>query len=275
MKTKLLNHTMMTPVERRMGRFLRAPDGHPGGGAAPAASPAPTENNGAGNAGDSGGTGGGGENNAGQGFDYAGFWNEPSAEGGANRDSSGGGNGGQSNQQQPGGNGGNQSYGERLNAEIGGMRFDEVFTRDVADQIADGNLEGANAGIQALGQQVLRQSVIMNAKLMQTFGNNIMEMMRGEIQAALGNRDNNESLLEAFPSAKDPAIRPMINGVFQQAMKHSGGDRSKAIALTRDMLKFMGNKAAGDFGLETPPGGREDFLGDGPSALVEELLGRS
>lgn len=40
-KTNLLAGTVMTPAERRMGRFMRAPDGHDGGTPAPA--PAATE----------------------------------------------------------------------------------------------------------------------------------------------------------------------------------------------------------------------------------------
>jgi hypothetical protein len=103
-----------------------------------------------------------------------------------------------------------------------------------------------------------------------------MAMVQEAIQNALGNRDNNQSLIESFPSMRDPAMAPIINGVFQQSLKHSGGDRNKAIAMTRDMLKYMGKTATSDLGIEVPPNSREDsFMTDSSRSLVDELLGRS
>lgn len=271
----LFSSTSMTPTERQMGRFMRAPDEHPagaGGGTGTDTSQNSQQNNQGGNSGDSNGAGNQEQNNAGQPDPLAGFWSDPKPKDSAGNESGTGANGGDGNQ--PAGEQG-QQIGQQLVKHLEGIQFADVFTKDIADAVAKDDLSSANTAFAGLARESVRQSVILSSKLMQVLGSNLMGQVETLINKRLGSRDDETSLLDAFPSARDPQARPIIQGVFEQALKHSGGDRTKAIAMTRDMLKLVGQKAAGDMGINQAPNGREDsFLGDAPSALVEELLGR-
>jgi hypothetical protein len=74
----------------------------------------------------------------------------------------------------------------------------------------------------------------------------IQEDVERRINAALGNKDNSEFLAQTFPQAKDPALAPMIQRVWDQALVNTKGDRQKAIQQTRGMLSAMGKEFAPD-----------------------------
>ena len=151
-----------------------------------------------------------------------------------------------------------------------------LFTKEIADQIANGNLDGVNAALKQKMQGVAQQSLIQSAQLLKMYGEKLQSQMEAMIEAKLGNRDNTSSLGESFTAYKDPAMKPVIDGVFAQAMKLSKGDRTAAIASTREMLKYMGKTGASDMGITIPPGGPGDDYGNsaGAKSLVDELLGR-
>jgi hypothetical protein len=277
---RLLAGVPMTRNERRLGRYIRDAEGHPSGPVAGQPNPAPSANNPTGNQTDSSGTGTGDANNNGQRPELAAFWESPAAGatgGTPSGDSASSGTpaAGQPTNQPGGPQQEGQDFGRQLAERITALTFQDLFTPEAAAQIAEGNFTGINGGLQNLGRETVRQSIAMNVQLMQRFGEGMIARVQSMIQDSLGGRDNEQTLLEAFPSARDPAARPLIQSVFDQALKHTGGDRVKAVTLARDMLKIVGSTAAADFGLNTPPAAGEDtYGGQGESRLVQELLSR-
>lgn len=224
------------------------------------------ENNGGGNNADSGGTGAPDANNSGQTDPSAGFWAEPQPEVPANGTPT-------PSPAPPNQEDAHKTFGAELGNAITALRFDPVFTPEIAEQINAGDLAGANAAFATQAQAAVRQSLVLSARVMERYGESILAQVDAKIQASFGNRDNETTLLDSFPSAADPRVRPMIEGVFNQALKHTKGNRAEAVKMARGMLQFMGKTAADDLGV--PPPNREDsFQGDGPSSLVAELLGR-
>ncbi len=216
-----------------------------------------------GNVGESKENAGGTEDNAGQPDALKGFWGESEEDAGptgesltpeekATKDT---------------------EFGKSLGTQIAAVKFDPVFTPEIAEQINAGNLEGANAAIAAQGQAAIRQSLVLSAQVMQRYGESILAQVDARIQAKFGNRDNTDTLLASFPSAADPEVRPMIQKVFDRAMMQTKNDRPKAVALAKDMLKLIGSKAAKDFGIEDSQN-QGDLMSGGPDALVKSLLGR-
>lgn len=263
----------MNRKSRRAARsyMRRDEQGHGGGGGTGDQNQGGAPNNQGGNSGDSNGNSGGGADNGGQGFDLNQFWSDPQPQ-----------NGGQSpNQQQPSGDsqgnqGGDQGspLGRQLVEQLTGFNAGNLFDDAVAQQINDGDLSGINGRFNELGQNLLRQSIMMNTHVVRAFGEQMVERMQSMIQEHLGGRDNEAAMLEAFPSAKDTRVRPVIERVFNQSLKINGGDRTKAIEMTREMLKLVGQNASTDLGFETPPSGRDDDLATNAASLVEDLLGR-
>lgn len=259
----------LTKAERKAGLLMRAPD-HPTGdsGGAPANSGVIPDSN---------GTQTPDGNNAGQSFDPASFWDTPSpdgtgspARGSADSAPAGGGSTGTQGNADPG-----QEIGQRFATQLQSLAFAPVFSNEVAQQIADGNLEGVNGAITQLGRDSVRNAVTMSAQLMQVHGQHILSQVEAMIQDRLGGRDNDAALEQAFPQlATNPAMRPMVTEVFAQAMKHSGGKREAALDLTRTMLKFMGQGVNKELGLTEPAGSSSDNIGSGAMSLVEELLAR-
>lgn len=259
----------------RMSQRTWAPDG-PGVGGSDAGAGA-SDSSGAAN--NSGGNSGGQNNpaatqdNAGTGFDPATFWNEPKPAG------SGSPSGGSADSNSAGGSQGQQTeaqrYGQEFQQRLSGLDFGSAFTPEIASQVAEGKFEGINKAIGDQLKSATQNSVIMAAQLMQKNNESLLSQVRNLIQESLGNRDNNATLAESFPIlAKDPALRPMVEGVFNQALKLANGDRIKAVASTQEMLKYMGKTGAGDLGISTPPPNPGDMSTDNSRSLVEELLGR-
>lgn len=251
-------------INRRF-RLRRDESGH--GGAAPGGEGG--GNNGGGNGGDS--TGGAtGENNNGQSFDAGSFWNDPSS-GEQN-------NGSQQQQQQqqpdPGAN-----VGTTIRGMIDGFTPQPIFNDEIAQQIADGNLEGINTSMQNYGRAIMTQSIGMVAQIMKAFEAQQDAKFRGLIDQSIQTNQTNQSdeqlLAKSFPSFSQPATQPVIRSVFAQSLRHTNGDRTKAVAMTQSMLQAMGQSGRKDFGLEHAAHNADDYLGDGPASLVADLLSSS
>src|SRR3546814_15314619 len=61
--------------------------------------------------------------------------------------------------------------------------------------------------------------------------------------------------LKDFPAAADPTVGPMIQSVFNQALKNTKGDRTKAVAQTKKMISLMARRTGGDLNLNVAPRG--------------------
>ena len=255
-------------IHNRRGRraasrmMLRDEQGHAGGGTNPE------------NPGGAGESSESGQNNAGLGFDETTFWQSPSSagsdapSGGSAADgATGGGSDSGSNE--------GLEYGRQFAEKLTKLSFAPVFNADIATQIGEGNLDGVNQAISQLGRDSVQQSVLLSTEIMQAYGKHLIGQVEAMIQQSFGSRDNDSALMAEFPQvASNPAMKPMVEGIFNQAMKHSKNDRAKAIAMTRDMLKFTATGISGELGLNNAPGGSGDRMDSSAKSLVDELLGR-
>lgn len=250
---KYRKHLYLDTAIRR-GRYRK--DGEAGGGVTPAG--------GADNAAQAGGNPGGDgtpasdSNNNGQTFDPASFWDGPGSDTNASPSGESAAQGNPApapqsqQQQQP--TGVAQQVQERLNS----IQFEPIFDATMAEEINQGNYEGINKRIQAQFQQAIREALSMNVSILKPFGQQLVDMVRGEMNSTLTNKDNQKSLVEHFPAAKNPTMARMIQPIFDQALKNTGGNAELAVTQTKEMLKFMADESAGDLGLEVAPRGNGD-----------------
>lgn len=261
----LLAGVAMTRAERAKGRFMRAPD-HPGdGGGGNNAAPPP-----AGNSGDS--TSETSEqNNTGNEFDPAAFWNSPASAGdGAPSGESGAGKQGESGTQEP------SNFGQELATRLSTLTFgDPVFNDEVAGQINEGNFTGVQDRLNAMGQSIVREALAMQVKILRPFAEQLMEQVRQETNQTFNNRDNVESLERLFPAAKNPAMAKTIQPIYDQALLNAKGDRTKAVEATKEMLRFMAGESAKDLGVEVLPRGEGGMRSPSPNTnWLDELTSR-
>lgn len=240
----------MLPTQRFR---LRKEDGAGGGtGGTPSAG---GDNGGGQLGGNSGESGQSGQsaNNTGDSFDPSTFWNGPASDGsGASSGESASGDGGESGTQ------GSANLGQQLTTQLAAMTFgDPIFTPEVAEQINNGDFNGVQQRFNAMGQNIVRQSMAMAIQIMRAHGESLQTQMRSEFGQTLNGRDNNEALVRDFPSAKDPRVAPVIQRVFDQALKNTGGKRDLAVKQTKDMLALMSNVTSGDLGLNLVPQGAD------------------
>lgn len=218
-------------------------------------------NNGGGNGDTGAANNGGNQNNSSSSFDPSKFWADPN--GGNN---SGGGNQGGVN---------HEEAGKAFAAKLAGINYGDAFNGDIMKQMAEGDIKGANDSFRGLLQNATQQSVMLTAELMQKNNDAMLDRVSKLLDDRLGGRDNDAALAENFPMAKDPALKPMVKGIFDQAMKLSKGDRAQAIESTKQMLKYMGTAGAADLGINNPPSsGSDNYTSAAATSLIDELLGR-
>jgi hypothetical protein len=285
-------HTLLASTTRyyrpsvilgRHGHPMRSDDrsGHDGGTPTPSPTPAPSGDNNGGNSGTNGGESGGG-NNGGQSFDLSAFWASPDGGSSASPSGESAGSGqSSSGQQQPNGNQGQQQQQQptnpvqQLQQDIQALTFNNPMTADVMTQLSEGNVEGFQTGMNQLGQQAVQHAIRLMLPILSEVRNNLRTEIQGSVTQNNQSRDDEAALLKAIPSAANPAVRPMVDSIFQQAMKHSSNDRTKALALTKDMLRLQMQTMGSDVGMPPPTAG--DGFGS-PSRNInwaDELLGRN
>jgi hypothetical protein len=256
----------MTAIESKMGRFMRAPDHDAGTGGGDSGQ---TQNNQGGNSGDDAGTGDSDQNNTGQQAVTDAFWDDPSdAAAGDNSAGNGDSSGGDRETEA-------RNFGQQLQAEIQGIKFDGGFTPELVAEMADGKFENSNKMMADMSRAAAQQGVMLAAKVMGQYGKALREEFQGMIEEKLGNRDNNKTLLEEFPqAASNPKLKPMIRTTFEQAMKHTKGNRAAALDMTRSMLAETAKVLGTDLELTSPPGGSGDNPPSDNGDFLAELLGR-
>jgi hypothetical protein len=135
--------------------------------------------------------------NAGQGAGLEGFWNTKPEEPAT----------GESTEQQ---RQESTQIGGELRGMIDGFTAPPVFTKEIAEQIAEGNFDAANAAIAKSHQAAIQQGVLASAKLIQAVVSKLQNDFEARIQTALGNKDSSDFLVQKFPQAKDPALAPLV-----------------------------------------------------------------
>lgn len=234
----------------RHGRLMKD-DNFQGG-----ATPGQGATNTGGNSGESGQSGGE-SNNTGDGFDPASFWQGPGQGGSSASQGESAGNSGSDSGADGSSNEGD--IGTALTQQLQSMSFgDPIFTNEVAEQINNGDFNGVQQRFNAMGQNIVRQSLSMMVQILRPFAEQMQNQMREEFQGTLSNRDNMDTLVRDFPTAKDPRVAPLIQQVFSQALKNTGGNRERAVSQTKEMLRLVAGHTAQDLDLNVAPRGAED-----------------
>lgn len=256
--------TRPTALERRVGRILRGPEGHP------------SDDNSSGNEGQSGSESQQ-QNNSGQGFDYSTFWT------GSGESQSGSSRGGESAESGSGSSGSQQTQQEQkqetnpaeaLATELQGLNFNpQVMSEAAISELSEGKTESFHKGLNDFGRNVTQQTLRMTLGIMAQVRDQMMATMREEFQGTLTNKDNDSALLQAIPSAKDPKVRPVVDSIYKRALQISKGDTAAAIDMTKHMMRLQVDTLGDDIGV--PPRGRGDSFGnERPTDWLNELVGR-
>lgn len=247
------------------GAPMRDPEGHESG---------ETGDNSGGNGGAESG-GAQTQDNAGQKFDPAAFWVDPpegeaaSSPQGSSAES--GKPAGGSQEQQP------ESVGQKLMGAIQGAKFGPAVMNDkVIADLAEGKPEGFNAAVETMGREIMGQTITAMIPLMQSLQKEIMTQMEAKFQGTFDKRDNESALFEGIPEAKDPALRPMVQNIYDRALKLVKGDRSAATDMTKQMLAIQMQKLSESLGYAPKGAGDSEALIPTPKTVnwKEELLGR-
>lgn len=259
-RVRFLTTTMMTPTERAAGRFMRAPDHSAATGGEPSVNDSgDDENNRGGNSSDSNSQASG-QNNSGQADDLAGFWDTPE-------------DGDESDDSDDDSATASQALGVELKSAIDGFKPPELFTKEIGEAIANGDFEGVNQLFADSHRQTIQQSVMLTAKMVGAVVNRMQADFDRRIQSALGNQESNQFLEKEFPVAKNPQFRPVVEKVWGQALKHTKGDKAKAIRMTRGMLEAMGSEVMPNL-RDAPNDPNSGVSSAASKSLVDELLSR-
>lgn len=249
----------LNPIVAR-GRRLRNEGEHGGD----ASQQAPVDNAGGNFGGQSDSNGD--SNNNGQEFDPAAFWTDPADEGNQN-------SGSDSNQ---GGAGGQDDLQTTLTQRLDQMTFgDPIFTAEIAEQINNGDFSGFESRMQSQMRTAVRQSLGMVVSILRPYGEQLTQSIETKMSQTFNQRDNNQSLEELFPAAKNANIRPVIQGLYDRALQNTKGNRAEAVKQTKSMIQYMAGETANDLDISIAPRSSESTgRPAAPTNWIDELTMR-
>ncbi len=218
------------------------------------------------NSGDTGNTGES-DDNAGDDAELSAFWGGSPDGDGNNPDSSGGSDDSNSS-------GGTDDTATELGNQLQALNFGAMFDDTVVKEINEGNFENFNTRMNQMMQQGVRQSLVMNVQIMRQYGERLIEQMRGEFSGTLEGRDDHAQLIKDFPAAKNPLVAPIVQNVYEQALKNAKGNRVAAVAQTKKMIGLLARNTGGYLGLTVAPQSENDTPPQAPTNWMDELMGR-
>ncbi len=189
-------------------------------------------------------------NNTGQEFDPASFWEDPSPDEtkapsngvSAAKESAGDGSPNQ-----------DQGLGGAIQEQVKNFQAPEIMTKDAIAKIGEGDYSEFNQNMNKAMQGVMEQTIGMNVKIIQAVASQLMQHVETKIQSSFTSKDNYTALRDAIPSAKSPAVAPMVESIYDRALTMTKGDPTKAIAMTKQMLRAMAEGTGKDLDLNVAP----------------------
>lgn len=203
------------------------------------------------NGGDTGGGGGSGnqsENNGGHEFDPASFWVDPEPETPsppAGRESAG--------TESGSGSPAPDSLAGTIQQQVAGFKAGDIFTNEAMEEVGRGNYETLHKNLDTAFQKSMEQNMLANVQVIKAVATQMMSRVEQMIQQHSTTKDNYSALRNAIPSANDPKVAPIIEGIYDRALTLSKNDSSKAIQMTKQMLKTMLNESSRDVDLNVAP----------------------
>lgn len=214
------------------------------------------------------------QDNNGQAFDGAAFWNGPEDEGSTSsntnspaEDST---TSGQPGNQSP------QNPVDALNKKIEQMDFGvSDFTEAEVNQINQGDNSPLTDRIKNVGQEAVRQTIMTMAPMMQQMQTGIMEAVQSEISKSFKTDKAEQVLqrdiLDSVPAENRASVKPVAEAVFAQALKNSKGDTAAASQQTKVVIGDMVKGLAGslDLTVAAPNSGQDGSDNQSMAAEVD------
>lgn len=145
------------------------------------------------------------------------------------------------------------NIGAQLMAEIDSTQFGEVFNKDMAQQLAEGDFKGANEAVTKNLQTAMKSSLRHNAKLLGEYGKMMLRNIESIIDDRIGQQVNSDYLVEKIPAASNPKVGPAIRDIYERALVRTKGNREQAVEQTKSMMRTLTTELAGDLDLTVAP----------------------
>lgn len=148
---------------------------------------------------------------------------------------------------------------EALAAHVGKMDFG---TPDLTAEQQVLVQQGDMSPVIEVSQQMAQKAVINTLQMVGP----MLDKMKTELTATIDSQAKSivadkfdkqakeSALLDRIESARDPAIRPIAEAAFVQALTKTNGDQEKALAMTEQFLDAAANKMGSKVDLESAPG---------------------
>lgn len=107
-------------------------------------------------------------------------------------------------------------------------------------EMGENKFDSFNAGLEQHGKQVLEQSAGMMTGILKEIVPQIFAQVQQMMDSKFTQTDNTKFIADNIPQSKDPRLAKQVTDVFNQALKHSKGDKTAALALANSMLGAMG-----------------------------------
>lgn len=179
-------------------------------------------------------------NNSGQsGFNPDSFWDNPAGVGDQ-----------QTQQENP-----HANLGQQIVQSLQGLKLGDgagLFNQEVTAELEQGNYNGLNQRFNGMMQDVAKQTLMMTLQMMKALRENMVSDMDSRFASQITANDDTKFLEDKFPSAKNPAMAPVVKRVWDQALTLSKGNRGEAEKTTRIMLAEIAKGMGVDSGLNPP-----------------------
>lgn len=147
-------------------------------------------------------------------------------------------------------------------AKMKSLKFGELVTPEMTEQLQQGDFNGLNQSMTAAMQNSVQQSLMMTAQMLNDFETRMSDKMKTISSQSISTNESRAALMKAIPSASNPAIQPIAEGIFAQALKKTQGDNAKAIEMTKQFMTAMTTATAQDLGINTVPPGTPGYGGN-------------
>lgn len=118
----------------------------------------------------------------------------------------------------------------------------------------DGKPLPLNEVIRKGQEQTLRNAMGFFAESMQSMQQKFERLITEKLDSTFYERDGNAALESSIPEMNKPHLRPVLQGIYSQAMKHNKGDKAKSVQTVQAFLREFQGEVGGDSDLTTPPG---------------------
>lgn len=132
---------------------------------------------------------------------------------------------------------------QTVDSILGSLKFTEL-SQEEQNAIANGDMQILQRKMHDVSRSAVQNTLLLTAKMMQSQQESMRAEFQRMMQTQLQDFQNRNSLVSDLPIADDPSMRPIVEGIFNTALRKSGNDAKKAKEMTRKFLSVVAKKAA-------------------------------